>query len=1148
MSFGESLVEVPMSSHELAMREASSLQRQQQEQQLEQLEQQRRGSFDLALRQRAAFPATDDDEPDDDHDDDLAPQTGALPHVILLPNHGSAEAAPAVTNRPLGSTSAVRFDLTEFEPSSSRRPPPHQAPPPSEPRPSILKKDSVVAAYLAPEAVPNGTGDRAHVYMQMQPLYDFTSDSDERRDELMRAAPSFQDARRRSIQPSRKPMGLGSTSSNTSLGGALGKVFTGLSRRRHSIQPGFPASSGFEPNVLGGSIASGISRSETRQFTPPPIVAADSDGLEEDTSISFWTTLRSMMPTMLTSGELPQVSDKEFFLSYSRKDKATAARLVDMFTEANVDVWVDWTSIPPSADWMSEICKGIENSSAFLFLLSPNSVSSLVCNQELDYAIQCGKRVIPIVIEDIDASIVVRTEISSRNYIFMRQTDNGAESFKTIIHALSQNLDYVHEHTRILKLAHTWNDNHRKPDFLVFGHVANAAQQWLTDSVGQSPAPCPLQVEYIRACVRFAKRVHHRKRMVAIAFILVCIAAVIASTILAIQAKRNLEEAEIQRKTSKQFTAFVVVQQIATLSQSFFLEFTKRYPKPSWLCYTRKCIMGSIMSLARVETLAIVSDLIPRSSFRQSAFAALLQTRYTALRKDFELYNGNIDPFNTTGAVCEWSISLYGIGFLQYCGSGSIDIVSLTQPLHPFTEWYSSKPNQTVLAQEPFSLPPDPTHARRLRLPDGSLLVGAKCSDVSSVGLATLIQLNATHIEYNVFGLLLGSHEEEPGPQSLRLLSSRIFPAVFTDSSCLLSPTTAHFAFFAILPFDPGHPHLVLIDSDVDRVFDFGRADTLSVENIGFNDDSTLLAMADPEVVGDLRLTRLPMPGSANLTHVPLQLLPANYSDPYYTPVYAGSWVEQDGVLPVMRINITLPSTNPSNSFVTLSKETSLSTLQFFPQSDWLIVAMAFPNKIVGYINTASATYSSEMLKLPFHLVAGSDMPGVIVSIDVESNLASFGDDQGFARNLKCNVPPPGSSTVPQCATIGQLSVGSGPVKPGSLILYQVSGIAIVTAEVLSSNCLSGLGIADCHGPIISWPADMGQPITVSSFLLTYVLSLVRIDASTSNPYALWPTGQDEIAPTLLDISLRNPNFQQFLADSLLLPYAIVQQFTNDDE
>jgi hypothetical protein len=61
------------------------------------------------------------------------------------------------------------------------------------------------------------------------------------------------------------------------------------------------------------------------------------------------------------------------FISYSRKDIDFAKRLTGELQKSELDFWIDWEGIPPTVDWWREIEKGIEESDAFLFLISPDS-------------------------------------------------------------------------------------------------------------------------------------------------------------------------------------------------------------------------------------------------------------------------------------------------------------------------------------------------------------------------------------------------------------------------------------------------------------------------------------------------------------------------------------------------------------------------------------------------------------------------------------------------------------------------------------------------------------------------------------------------------------------------------------------------------
>ncbi len=86
----------------------------------------------------------------------------------------------------------------------------------------------------------------------------------------------------------------------------------------------------------------------------------------------------------------------DVFISYSRLDKDFVGQLRDALADAGQDIWIDWESIPPSQEWWTEIQKGIARANNFVVVLSPNSLASPICQIEIEYARQLGKRIIPV--------------------------------------------------------------------------------------------------------------------------------------------------------------------------------------------------------------------------------------------------------------------------------------------------------------------------------------------------------------------------------------------------------------------------------------------------------------------------------------------------------------------------------------------------------------------------------------------------------------------------------------------------------------------------------------------------------------------------------------------------------------------------------
>src|SRR5919201_6046666 len=90
------------------------------------------------------------------------------------------------------------------------------------------------------------------------------------------------------------------------------------------------------------------------------------------------------------------------FISYSRKDRQFTERLTESLTRRGKNVWVDLEDIPPTADWRAKIEAGIESAKAFVFVLSPDSISSEICRDELERAEALNKRIVPLLAHPVE--------------------------------------------------------------------------------------------------------------------------------------------------------------------------------------------------------------------------------------------------------------------------------------------------------------------------------------------------------------------------------------------------------------------------------------------------------------------------------------------------------------------------------------------------------------------------------------------------------------------------------------------------------------------------------------------------------------------------------------------------------------------------
>lgn len=227
----------------------------------------------------------------------------------------------------------------------------------------------------------------------------------------------------------------------------------------------------------------------------------------------------------------------KLFVSYSRRDSVAARKLIEAFRSIEQDVWVDWESIPPAVDWLEQIFRGIEESDAFIFLISPDSIASEVCKVEINRAAQNNKRIIPIVLRDVPAKDAPEN-IRKLNWTFIRETDNFEEGLAKVKTAIELDLDWLEEHRRLLVRSLEWH-RRKDPSLLLRGRDLRNARHMLATATSKDPVPTELQQKFIQYSSQ-----SERNRIITF---FVTGFAVIALAVLSFLATEARDEAQVQR-------------------------------------------------------------------------------------------------------------------------------------------------------------------------------------------------------------------------------------------------------------------------------------------------------------------------------------------------------------------------------------------------------------------------------------------------------------------------------------------------------------------------------------------------------------------------------------------------------------------------
>jgi hypothetical protein len=111
---------------------------------------------------------------------------------------------------------------------------------------------------------------------------------------------------------------------------------------------------------------------------------------------------------MKVGGRMATDSRRRTFISYSRTNEAFAVKLATELKISGYSVWLDQLDIPTGARWDDEIEKALRECGIFLAILTPAFIASENAKDEIGYAIDHGKRILPVLLQECEIPFRLR--------------------------------------------------------------------------------------------------------------------------------------------------------------------------------------------------------------------------------------------------------------------------------------------------------------------------------------------------------------------------------------------------------------------------------------------------------------------------------------------------------------------------------------------------------------------------------------------------------------------------------------------------------------------------------------------------------------------------------------------------------------------
>lgn len=207
------------------------------------------------------------------------------------------------------------------------------------------------------------------------------------------------------------------------------------------------------------------------------------------------------------------------FISYSRADETFADELYAGLVYSGYPCELDRHSIRQGEDWKLRLGALIAAADTVVFVLSPDSARSEVCQWEVEHAHALAKRIIPVLWRGLherprgkradgsawpEGPVNGPPRLAALNYVRFDDHDDGRRrsfmaGLKGLVQSLEDDLDWLRAHSRLLTKAREWEEGGRAINRLLSGTDVAAAKALIDRRKPTAPSFTDLQLDLIKA-------------------------------------------------------------------------------------------------------------------------------------------------------------------------------------------------------------------------------------------------------------------------------------------------------------------------------------------------------------------------------------------------------------------------------------------------------------------------------------------------------------------------------------------------------------------------------------------------------------------------------------------------------------------------
>jgi hypothetical protein len=110
------------------------------------------------------------------------------------------------------------------------------------------------------------------------------------------------------------------------------------------------------------------------------------------------------------------------FVCYAHDERDVVLEVAEWLRGQGFQIWYD-EAIEAGSRWSDDLARAVDGCAAFLYFLSPRSVSSRYCLDEVHFALECSRPIVPVEISPVTLTPGLKLSIGGTHRLFMHRME-----------------------------------------------------------------------------------------------------------------------------------------------------------------------------------------------------------------------------------------------------------------------------------------------------------------------------------------------------------------------------------------------------------------------------------------------------------------------------------------------------------------------------------------------------------------------------------------------------------------------------------------------------------------------------------------------------------------------------------------------------